>query len=77
MPRGRDTRAVGGQNLVHPGAHRAARAAPRGANLPDKACPVAVLPGGADYQNLANPPTIDARYLWQTSDGEHYREPTG
>lgn len=29
-----------------------------------------VLPGGADYQNLANPPTIDARYLWQTSDGE-------
>jgi hypothetical protein len=29
-----------------------------------------VLSGGADYQNLANPPTIDARYLWQTSDGE-------
>jgi hypothetical protein len=29
-----------------------------------------VLAGGADYQNLANPPTIDARYLWQTSDGE-------
>jgi hypothetical protein len=29
-----------------------------------------VLPGGADYQNLANPMTIDARYLWQTSDGE-------
>jgi hypothetical protein len=29
-----------------------------------------VLFGGADYQNLANPPTIDARYLWQTSDGE-------
>ena len=29
-----------------------------------------VLPGGADYQNLSNPPTIDARYLWQTSDGE-------
>jgi len=29
-----------------------------------------VLPGGADYQNLANPPTIDAHYLWQTSDGE-------
>jgi hypothetical protein len=29
-----------------------------------------VLPGGADYQNLGNPPTIDARYLWQTSDGE-------
>ena len=29
-----------------------------------------VLTGGADYQNLANPMTIDARYLWQTSDGE-------
>jgi hypothetical protein len=29
-----------------------------------------VLPGGADYQNLANPMTIDARYLWQTNDGE-------
>jgi hypothetical protein len=29
-----------------------------------------VLSGGADYQNLANPPTIDARYLWQTIDGE-------
>jgi hypothetical protein len=29
-----------------------------------------VLAGGADYQNLANPMTIDARYLWQTSDGE-------
>ena len=29
-----------------------------------------VLSAGADYQNLANPPTIDARYLWQTSDGE-------
>jgi hypothetical protein len=29
-----------------------------------------VLSGGADYQNLANSPTIDARYLWQTSDGE-------
>jgi hypothetical protein len=29
-----------------------------------------VLPGGADYQNLANPATIDARYLWQASDGE-------
>jgi hypothetical protein len=26
--------------------------------------------GGADYRNLANPMTIDARYLWQTSDGE-------
>ena len=29
-----------------------------------------VLSGGADYQNLASPATIDARYLWQTSDGE-------
>jgi hypothetical protein len=29
-----------------------------------------VLPGGADYQNLSNPMTIDARYLWQTEDGE-------
>jgi hypothetical protein len=29
-----------------------------------------VLSGGADYQNLTNPPTIDARYLWQTSGGE-------
>jgi hypothetical protein len=29
-----------------------------------------VLSGGADYQNLANPMTIDARYLWQTNDGE-------
>lgn len=29
-----------------------------------------VLFGGADYQNLANPATIDARYLWETSDGE-------
>lgn len=29
-----------------------------------------ILPGGADYQNLSAPPAIDARYLWQTSDGE-------
>jgi hypothetical protein len=29
-----------------------------------------VLAGGADYQNLAPPATIDARYLWQTADGE-------
>ena len=29
-----------------------------------------VLAAGADYQNLANPPTIDARYLWQTNEGE-------
>jgi hypothetical protein len=29
-----------------------------------------VLPGGADYQNLSPPATIDARYLWQTADGD-------
>jgi Protein of unknown function (DUF3237) len=29
-----------------------------------------VLSGGADYQNLSAPPAIDARYLWQASDGE-------
>jgi hypothetical protein len=29
-----------------------------------------VLPGGADYQNLSPPATIDARYLWETGDGE-------
>ena len=29
-----------------------------------------VLPGGADYQNLTPPATIDARYLWQTAGGE-------
>jgi hypothetical protein len=29
-----------------------------------------VLSAGADYQNLANPATIDARYLWQTNEGE-------
>jgi hypothetical protein len=29
-----------------------------------------VLFGGADYQNLGKPATIDARYLWQTADGE-------
>ena len=28
-----------------------------------------VVPGGADYQNLAEM-TIDARYLWETDDGE-------
>ena len=26
--------------------------------------------GGADYQNLSNPATIDARYLWQTNEGD-------
>ncbi len=29
-----------------------------------------MLAAGADYQNLSNPATIDARYLWQTNDGE-------
>lgn len=29
-----------------------------------------VLMGGADYQNLSPPATIDARYLWQADDGE-------
>lgn len=30
-----------------------------------------VLPGGADFQNLSGGgPAIDARYLWQASDGE-------
>jgi hypothetical protein len=29
-----------------------------------------VLAAGADYQNLAKPATIDARYLWQTDEGE-------
>jgi hypothetical protein len=29
-----------------------------------------VLPGGADYQKIANPVTLDARYLWQTEEGD-------
>jgi hypothetical protein len=29
-----------------------------------------VVPGGADFQNLSNPATIDARYLWQADNGE-------
>ncbi len=29
-----------------------------------------VLFGGADYQNFSTGPTIDARYLWQTDEGE-------
>ena len=29
-----------------------------------------VLMGGADYQNLSPPATIDAHYLWQAEDGE-------
>jgi hypothetical protein len=29
-----------------------------------------VVPAGADFQNLSPPATIDAHYLWETSDGE-------
>ncbi|WP_010249794.1 DUF3237 family protein [Acetivibrio cellulolyticus] len=29
-----------------------------------------IIAAGADYQNTSNPMTIDARYLWQTNDGE-------
>jgi len=29
-----------------------------------------VLAGGADYQKQANPFTLDARYLWQTDEGD-------
>lgn len=29
-----------------------------------------IVAAGADYQNLSNPMTIDAKYLWETSDGE-------
>jgi hypothetical protein len=29
-----------------------------------------VLPGGADYQKMGNPMTLDARYLWQTDEGD-------
>jgi len=29
-----------------------------------------ILSAGADYQMLSSPMTIDARYLWQTNDGE-------
>ncbi len=29
-----------------------------------------IIAAGADYQNLSNPATIDAKYLWQTNDGE-------
>jgi hypothetical protein len=32
--------------------------------------PGKVLFGGADYQNLSTPPAIDARYLWQASNGD-------
>lgn len=29
-----------------------------------------IIPAGADYQNLSHPMSIDARYLWETDDGE-------
>ncbi len=29
-----------------------------------------IIAAGADYQNLSNPMTIDAKYLWETNDGE-------
>lgn len=29
-----------------------------------------IVAAGADYQNLSNPMTIDAKYLWKTNDGE-------
>lgn len=29
-----------------------------------------IIAAGADYQNVSNPMTIDARYLWETNDGE-------
>ena len=29
-----------------------------------------VLAGGADFQKLGNPVTLDARYLWQTDEGD-------
>jgi hypothetical protein len=29
-----------------------------------------VLSGGADYQSLGNPASLDARYLWQTGEGD-------
>jgi hypothetical protein len=29
-----------------------------------------IIAAGADYQNLSSPMTIDARYLWETNDGE-------
>jgi hypothetical protein len=32
--------------------------------------PGKVLFGGADYQNLSGPPAIDARYLWQATNGD-------
>ena len=29
-----------------------------------------ILAGGADYQKLGNPATLDARYLWQSDEGD-------
>ena len=41
-----------------------------GGTLTGGVIPGKVLPGGADYQNLSQAPTIDARYLWQTTEGD-------
>jgi hypothetical protein len=41
-----------------------------GGTLTGGLIPGKVLPGGADYQNLSQAPTIDARYLWQTTEGD-------
>jgi hypothetical protein len=55
--------------------HEASRCSLAALGLPEgravgEAGEPAVLNGGADYQNLSNEATIDARYLWQTADGE-------
>jgi hypothetical protein len=41
-----------------------------GGRLTGGLIPGEVLPGGADYQNFSAQPTIDARYLWRTTDGD-------
>jgi len=41
-----------------------------GGRLTGGLVPGEVLAGGADYQNLSAQPTIDARYLWKTADGD-------
>lgn len=41
-----------------------------GGRLTGGLLPGEVLPGGADYQNLSAQPTIDARYMWKTADGD-------
>jgi hypothetical protein len=41
-----------------------------GGRLTGGLIPGEVLPGGADYQNFSAQPTIDARYLWKTTDGD-------